>query len=734
MIAVRLLVSAALAATITVAIAAPALAAERPKVGLALSGGGARGAAHIGVLQQLEAHNIPVDCIAGTSMGAVVGGLYAAGFSADEIEVLFRELEWSSGFRDKPQRGDLTYRRKQDDRRYLVDFDLGFHNGEFHLPRGLLEGQNLNVVLKALTARAGNIQQFDELAVPYRAVAADLETGESVVIGTGDLANAIHASMAIPGVYAPVELNDRLLVDGGVADNLPVQVVRDLCADIVIAVDVSSPLLTRNELGSVVDVIDQLSTILTRRNSDQSIQLLGEGDLLIRPELSDILASDFNKITEGIARGRAAAQAMPNSLDNVVARTGRHAPLHHVEPVQAPRVNSITVDNKSGLSTDLILARLRQPLGAPLDQNALHQDLADLYGTGQFGVLNYQLTGDEENVALHLDMPENPVGPHYFRFGVELEENFTGDSLYNLGLRHTYMPANELGGEWRNEMQIGDNPRLFSEWFQPISLDGDWFIGASGEWERRRVPILDEIGGRTIAEFQYSGWEGRTNVGYQFGSEGHTLIGIRTGNGELSERIGDTGIILPNLGVGEAYIELGLDKLDHRYFPRKGRAGTASYSRGTEELGADEPYTKWTFDWLQVGSRDRHTYGLQILAGSFITEESPLQEQFQLGGFQRLSGLSKNELIGPHLRFMNLFYRYRLNNEISATLDTPVYLGSTLEWGNTWAQSSNISSSDAIVAASVYLGVDTTFGPLYFAWGYADQGSSSLYLFLGNPF
>lgn len=732
MIAVRLLACTALVATI--AALTPLHAADRPKVGLALSGGGARGAAHIGVMRELEARGVPIDCIAGTSMGAVVGGLYAAGYSIDEIDQIYRQLDWSSGFRDKPQRGDQTFRRKQDDRRYLVDFDIGFRDGEFRLPRGLLEGQNLNLVLKTLTRPVATVHDFDRLAVPFRAVASDLETGEAVALRQGDLADAIHASMAIPGVYDPVERDGRLLIDGGVADNLPVQVVRELCADIVIAIDVGSPLLNRNELDSVVEVLDQLSTMLTRRNTDLSMANLRQGDLLIRPNLDGILAGDFNQIGNAIDRGSAAAQAIPHALEQLVAQTGVHAPLQQARPVSNPVVNAIAVDNSSGVDTDAVLARISQGLGEPFDQDRLHRDLADLYGSGQFGVTNYRLDGDDEAVALRLQLPDNPVGPHYFRFGVELEDNFSGDNQYNLGMRHTYMPANRYGGEWRNEAQMGDNPRLFTEWFQPISPGGSWFVGASAEWERRRVPLLDETGEKILAEFQFSGWQARTNVGYQLSSDGHALIGFRSGSGELDERIGDTGINPPTLDVGESYIEFGLDKLDHRYFPRKGRAGTLTYARGEEVLGADTPYTKWTLDWIQVGSRDRHTLGLQLLASSFINDDAPLQEQFQFGGFQRLSGLAKNELIGPHLRFMNLIYRYRLDNEISATLDTPVYLGSTLEWGNIWAARDDIDVSDALLAGSIYLGIDTTFGPLYFGYGRTEENNDAIYLFLGSPF
>lgn len=709
-----------------------AAAAPRPRIGLALSGGGARGAAHIGVLKALEAHGIPVDCIAGTSMGAVVGGLHASGMSASEIETVFRELDWSRGFRDRPERSKLSFRRKQDDEGYLVNFDLGFRDGDFRLPKGLVQGQNLSLVLREILQHRALSTSFDRLAIPYRAVAADLETGAPVVLDRGVVAEAIHASMAIPGVYQPVERDGRLLVDGGIADNLPVQVVRKMCADIVIAVDVGTPLLNRNEIDSVVDVVDQLSTLLTRRNSDASIATLRSADVLIRPDLSGIAAGDFGQITEALQRGEHAAAGAQTALAAVAQLTGHYAAVSTPAPAQAPRVRSITVNNDSGLGTDNILARLRQPLGQPFDQTVLHEDLEDLYGAGYFGALDYQLQGSQEQAELVLNVPAHPIGPHYFRFGVNLEDNLRGESQFSLGVRHTYMPVNSYGGEWRNELQFGSQTRLFSELFQPTSLDGRWFVGGSLEYARRN--ILLQQNGRYFSEYQFEGEEARATFGYQMGGDGHALIGARSGTGSLHEHIGTFDVRFDDLDVGEAYFEIGIDKIDHRYFPRKGRGGSLVLSRSVNSLGGDIEYEKWAFDWLQVSSRGRHTFGTQIFAGSFTSDEPPIYEQFQLGGFLRLSGYGKAELAGPHARLLNLFYFARLNNSFSATFDTPVYIGTSAEWGNVWEHQRDISWKSMNFSASVFLGIDTTFGPFYLAYGRNERGGDAVYLFLGSPF
>ncbi|TDQ49886.1 patatin-like phospholipase family protein [Permianibacter aggregans] len=708
-------------------------ATERPKIGVALSGGGARGGAHIGVLRAIEDAQIPIDCIAGTSMGATVAGMYAAGYSIDEIEKSFRELNWSVGFTDKTPRAELSYRRKQDDAGFLVDFDVGIREGEISLPRGVLVGQSLNLQLKLLTTRARHIHDFDQLPIPFRAIAADLTTGEAVILKDGDLADALHASAAIPGVYEPVERDGRLLVDGGVAQNLPVETVRELCADIVIAVDISTPMRNKDELNSLVDVLDQLSNMLTRRNTEASIATLQAPDVLIRPNLADYSASDFLRMGAIIESGYQTASAAIDKLEPIVALTGR-VPRELANNGTPPvRVQKIKLDNQSQVDDVVILTRLKHHLGKPLDQQQLHTDLARLHGTGYFGFIDYRINVDEFNQATTvIEVNDHPLGPHFLRFDVAIEDSFRGDSEFTIGARHTYMPTNALGGEWRNEVQFGDRARIFTEWFQPWTYNGNWFSGLSLEWQRRKINLTD--GERILAELKYTGTEAKLYGGYQYLTNAHVLAGIRSGTGDLKERIGITDINIPDLDTGEVFVEIGFDKLDHRYFPQHGRSGTLNVARGLQALGADEEYDKWTLNWFQASTRGRHTFGYQVLAGSFVSDVAPLQENYELGGFLRLSGFNRAELVGPHMRLFNVYYLNRLNTKASAALDTPIFLGASVELGNIWQQRENISVDDTVLAGSLFLGMDTTFGPLYLAYGVNDQNRDALYLFLGSPF
>src|SRR5580658_3951302 len=297
--------------------AAPRLAAAAPhrlRVGLVLSGGGARGAAHIGVLKVLEQMHVPIDAIAGTSMGAVVGGLYASGFSARDIEKIMTSLNWQIAFRDRPPREDLTLRRKQEDENFLVAFPLGVRGHKVVLPKGLIEGQGLSQLLRRLTLPVARITNFDELPTQFRAVATDLESGQSVVLGSGDLTSAMRASMSAPGIFAPVERQGRVLVDGGIGDNIPVDVARAMGVDLLIVVDVGSPLQQRNKLTDVTAISNQMLAILLRRNAQAQLATLGPRDILIAPDLGDASSFDFGAVARYIGVGEAAARASADQL------------------------------------------------------------------------------------------------------------------------------------------------------------------------------------------------------------------------------------------------------------------------------------------------------------------------------------------------------------------------------------------------------------------------------------
>ena len=297
-------------------------APARPKVCLVLSGGGARGAAHVGVIAVLEELRVPVDCIAGTSMGALVGAAYASGMSVAEMEQVLREIDTRLLFVEKPPREEQSIRAKLDDDLDLFGFELGVRDTKLLLPKGAVSGVQLETVLRRLTKAKGYLR-FDELPIPFRAVATDLVSGKSVVFSEGELANVMRASMSVPGVIAPAEFDGKMLVDGGLTDNLPVDVARRMGADIVIAVNLGTTLAPKDQLNSVVGITGQVINLLTEQNVRTSLASLKPADVLILPELGDFSAADFDHLPQTVPIGEAAARKVADRLAAVVGAANR---------------------------------------------------------------------------------------------------------------------------------------------------------------------------------------------------------------------------------------------------------------------------------------------------------------------------------------------------------------------------------------------------------------------------
>ncbi|MBW2506662.1 MAG: patatin-like phospholipase family protein, partial [Deltaproteobacteria bacterium] len=368
--------------------------AGRPKVCLVLSGGGARGTAHIGVIEVLEEMRIPIDCITGTSMGSIVGGLYASGISPREIKEALAAIDWQDAFNDNIPRKDRSFRRKRDDDLYLIKHKPGMgDDGKIKLPTGFLQGQKIDLIFKELALPVSGIRDFDELSIPFRAVATDITTGEAVVLSSGDLAKSMRASMSVPSIFAPVEMDGRLLVDGGVSNNLPVDVARDMGADIVIAVDISTPLKKREELTSAVSITGQLTGILTRRNTEAQIAILSGKDILIVPDLTGISSADFNESLAAIPKGKAAAEQQREQLAGLAVSQADYGKIGRAMPERkkiSPVIDFVKLDNRSRVSDEVILARIDVKTGEPLDVQALEHDIGIIYGLELFENVDYE--------------------------------------------------------------------------------------------------------------------------------------------------------------------------------------------------------------------------------------------------------------------------------------------------------------------------------------------------------
>lgn len=725
-------------------LAAPAAAEDpapealsRPRVGLVLSGGGARGLAHVGVLKVLEEQRVPIDAIAGTSMGAVIGGLYASGKTAAEIETLVRTLNWNSAFRDRPPRGDLNFRRKQDDREYLVRFPLGVKSGEFRVPRGLIQGQRLTQILRRETVAVAGIDDFDHLPTRFRALATDLETGERKVLARGDLAQAMRASLSAPGVFAPVELEGRLLVDGGLVENLPVDIAKEMGVDVVIAVDVGFQPVGRRDLNSALAVSNQMLTIMIQRETQRQRELLSASDLLIEPALGNMLSMDFTAVDRTIEQGAAATRAQAARLaalgvddagwqTYVAARSGREA--------VTPTVQFVRADPRSQRYRERIDAKFTPAVGKPLNPAAMERRVSQLYGDGNFELLDYKVVRDGELSGVEVSARRKSWGPNYLRFGLELQDDFEGSNSFNAGMRVLVTEVNQYGAEWQTDLRVGENPQFLTEFYQPIGYASDWFVAPRLLVERRNFDIIDED--ERLATYRIRNQEFGLDLGRQFGSWGELRAGVLWGEGSQDLLVGDPDDPdLPprtDFDRGEFVARLSIDRMDDVYFPRHGELFTLQWNGPRESLGADSDADRVSADWTLARSLGRNTFVLSMSGGANVSGPEQVQDFYTLGGLFNLSGLSPDAISGPHFAIAKSIAYRRIGSGDEGFLSVPTYLGVSLELGNVWNRRADISFDSARVNGSAFLGFDTFLGPVYLAAGFDEGGERSFYLLLGR--
>ncbi len=702
-----------------------------------LSGGGARGAAHIGVIKVLEEMRVPVDAVAGTSMGAIVGGLYASGLSAKEIEAALVAIDWQDAFTDRTSRTEMAFRRKQDDQNFLVRLPLGFKDGEFILPKGLIQGQKLTQALRGLTYHVNAVDDFDYLPIPYRAVATDVETGQPVVLDHGDVATAMRASMSAPGVFAPVTLDDRLLIDGGIAANLPIEAARALGVDRLIVVDVSFPLLPRDQLISALEVSNQAIAIMVRREAQRQRASLAATDVVIDPPLGNASSADFRRVREAIVVGERAARDRRAQLAALALEPQAYAQYlekrRRRDPPQV-RVDFVRAAPEAQRYEKTIEATFEPVVGKPLDPRQLERSIAELYGLDTFETVDYRVVREQDRAGLEIAARRKSWGPNYVRFGLNLQDDFEGNNSFNAAARFIVTEINQLGGEWVTDLQVGENPRFLTEFYQPLNYGSRWFVAPQIGFEIRNLQVLD--GQQRVAEYRVRAGAAGVDFGREFGNWGEVRTGLRRGFGNARLRIGDPTLPEFEFDLGEFFTRLSYDKLDNVNFPRHGASFALEWTAPRTSLGADSGSSdRLELDWLLARSFGRHTLLGWLSGGSTLDgDESAVQDFFSLGGFLRLSGLRQDSISGPHYGVGRLIYYRQIGRPGPGFLNVAAYAGLSVEVGNTWEVRGDASFGSARKDGSIFLGLDTFFGPLYLAAGLDDENETAFYLFLGRPF
>ncbi|MBL4711640.1 MAG: patatin-like phospholipase family protein [Gammaproteobacteria bacterium] len=704
---------------------------ERPKIGLVLSGGGARGFAHIGVLKILEQNNVPIDYIVGTSMGSIIGGLYAIGLSPAEIEEGIKGIAWDKVFDDFAYREYKTFRRKQDDFDFFSIHRIGINDDGLQLSPGLIEGQQIELALDRLAHPAFHIHDYDKLSIPFRAVATNLENGKPFIIKNGNLARAMRASMSIPGALPPITIDNTLLVDGGIANNIPIDIAREMGAEIIIAIDVSAPLSKKEELKSTVDVTGQLTTILTRRIADLQIKTLTENDVLIIPGALEVSSSDFEQYETLIKAGEDAALV---NLENIKKLSlpqqqySKHtASLPSVARID-PVISFIEINNKTGLRDEVIRVRIHQKIGKPLDIKQLEEDLSYIYGLDYSSSVVYSLETRGDKTGLIIYARGRNWAHSYLQFGLSIKSESEVGAFTNFDAAYTKQDLNDLAGEFRATVGLGSEPEISAEIYQPLNIDLDFFVAAKIGINTNIFPNVINNNVDSIERFHRTFID--ISTGKVIKQTTRLKLGLRHNEGRTVTISGNSLLSNGDFREGFFYASLFHDSLDNLSFPNSGLFGDLIFRLNKESLGADNDYEQLEFLLSGAGTYRRYTIFSRMMLKTTLDENAPFNAAFRNGGFLELSGTLEQALVGQHFGLIEAAF-YRRLGDISFF---PMYAGFSIEAGNAWNRHEEINSNNTILAGSLFIGADTFIGPLYLAFGFTNSGEQALYFNLGQTF
>ncbi|MGL4613097.1 MAG: patatin-like phospholipase family protein, partial [Shewanella sp.] len=678
----------------------PALAAERPKIGVVLSGGGAKGAAHVGVLKVLEEHRIPVDYIAGTSIGAYVAGMYSLGYSAAEVEAIMMGTDWGSGYSDTIARNALSYRDKQLRDRYNIPINVGYNDGAVRLPSGLLRGQTMSELLRQSTDLVQQFGDFDALAIPYRAVATDLETSAPVVLARGSIVKAMQASATVPGALQPALIDGKLLVDGGIANNMPVDVVKAMGADIIIAVDIGSPLVTKDKLDSTIAVLDQLSNFLTTASTEQQKRLLSENDILIRPAINALSTTDFTIMPRALILGKEAAQHQLVKLAQLTVEPEVYEAYTQAKDRKAKQlvaairqpIADIVFENHSKVSLNLLQETLNLKAGQSVTKDELNAALQRIYSLNKFERVDAEFSDGEAGRILTLTTKAKSWGPNYFQLGFNWEDDFSADSVMSVEMAYTMTDLTFNGGEWRNEVKLGFNKRFATEFYQPLDRDQVFYSRARYQYDIHNWNLYDDNNRAIIFDKKNNSIE--LGLGYHPMPQAMLELGVMIEKGQISnEAWFSQDLDFKSYG---GYFKVGYDSLDSINFPTSGNRVTLNVYVRNEDfkdvaLNAEDYSVQIEADWKGALSVGNHAFvGKTSLATNNSDGLNPLHFS-ELGGFLNLSGFHRDSIMGAHKVFGAFIYQYDLGRDALGMTDYPLYLGWSVEAGNVWYEQADVS-------------------------------------------
>ena len=707
---------------------------NRPTIGLVLQGGGALGLAHVGVITWLEEHHIPVNYIAGTSMGGLVGGVYATGRNATELRQVVNGINWDQVMAGQTPFDDLSFRRKEDARDYPNSLEFGIRKG-IQFPEGFNSGQQVSLILDQVSLPYSEIKSFNDLPIPFACVATDLVTGRPKVFHDGSLSLALRSTMSLPGIFTPVRTKDAIYADGGLLQNIPVEVAKNMGADITLAVHLAEAPLAPNANLSSFGVLGQSISVMISANELKSME---SADLLISVPLQKYNALSFDKADEIIKLGYEAAATkakilLPLAVDDATwnAYLAERASRRILTP---PVPMFVAVDGVNGHLSARVKEQLEPVVGKPIDYDQLDAEIMRLKGIGRFSTLSYQMVDRDGQQGLLIKTEENAYGPPIVRPLILVDGSSLNNVTFNMGARITFLDVGGFRSELRTDFIVFSQYGLTTEYYHPFTPLTHWFVAPRGLIDD--IPFYIYNDNKLLSIYRRKDAGGAIDVGYQFGTTGEVRVGYEGGWQKFGLQIGNPNELESFSGAyGATRVQYKLDRLDNAVIPRAGQNLQADFLWTNTSPEAPAAYPS-----LQVVSQNYFRISepssifISGYGGTTFDFETGLP-QFSLGGSQRLVAYGTNELL------MNKYFLFQLGY-IREMAKLPPLLGSGIYFLGVYEAAQVYGAPNTMVnkasgfptdgAAGIV--VNTIFGPVEAAYAYGDTGHHKFFFRIGRLF
>jgi NTE family protein len=706
---------------------------KRSTVGLVLQGGGALGLAHVGVITWLEEHHIPFDYIAGTSMGGLVGGVYATGHNAAEMRQIVNQIPWDQVMAGQTQFDDLSFRRKEDAREYPNNLEFGLRKG-LQFPEGFNSGQQVSLVLDKIALPYSEIKSFNDLPTPFACVATDLVSGKPKVFRDGSLSLALRSTMSLPGIFTPVRTKDAIYADGGLLQNIPVEVAKQMGADLTLAVHLAeAPMLPNANLSSF-SVLGQSISVMISANELLSME---KADMLISVPVQKWSALSFDDADAIIKAGYDAAAAKSKVLMTLAvddATWNRYMAERAARRRTNPVPTFVAVDGVNGNLSRRVEEQMAGVVGKPLDFDELDQAIMHLKGFGRFSVLNYEMVERNGQQGLLVKTEENTYGPPIVRPLILIDGSSLKNVTFNLGARVTFLDFGGFRSEWRNDVTLFSEYGLRSEYYHPFTPLTHWFVAPRGLIDNNPFYIYDN--NRLLSIYRRTTLGGGVDVGYQFGTTGELRVGYEGGWERFARQIGNPNELPSVSGTfGDARIQYKLDRLDNAVIPRAGQNLQTNFQWTTASPEALRPYPSAEIvsqNYFRVN--EPSSVFLNGYGGTTFDYATGLP-QFSLGGSQRLVAYGVNELLMDKYFLFQAGYLRQLA-KLPPLLGSGIYFLGVYEaaqvYGPPHTMVNKASGFPTDGAAGIV--VNTIFGPVEAAYAYGDTGHRKFFFRVGRLF